>query len=83
LYSNEEFNDRSNKYLSFIAPTIHDDVMDFFGYSIVKSKSSGFNVGIKPYSLSEFVTVTKLNENFEDMTNYTNNVITEFKNNLN
>ena len=35
LYSNEEFDDRLIKYLSFIAPTIHQDVREFFDYSIV------------------------------------------------
>lgn len=83
LYSNEEFNDRSNKYLSFIAPTIHQDVREFFDFSIVRGKSSGYRVGIKPYSLSEFVTVTQLNENLEDMATYTSNVLTGFRNNLN
>ena len=83
LYSNEEFDDRLIKYLSFIAPTIHQDVREFFDYSIVKSKSSDYDVNIKPYTLPEFIEVTQVNENFEDMTNYTKDVFESFRNNLN
>lgn len=82
LYSNEEFDDRLFKYLSFIAPTIHQDVREFFDYSIVKSKSSDYTVNIKPYTLPEFLEVTQVNENFEDMANYTKDVIESFRNNL-
>ena len=83
LYSNEEFADRLRKYLSFIAPVIHQDVKDYFDYSIVKSKSSGYEVKLKPYPVDEFVTVTTEKRNFEDMEQYTNQVIENFKNNLN
>lgn len=83
LYSNEEFDDRLIKYLSFVAPTIHQDVREFFDFSIVRSKSNEYDVSIKPYDLNEFVDVTMVSENFEDMRNYTNNVIENFKNNLN
>lgn len=83
LYSNEEFNDRLTKYLSFIAPTIHQDVREFFDFSIVKSRSSEYNVSIKPYDLQEFVGVTQNCGNFEDMKGYTNQVIESFRHNLN
>ena len=83
LYSNEEFNNRLIKYLSFVAPIIHQDVREFFDYSIVKSRSSEYDISIKPYNLNEFVEITQVNENFDDMRNYTNNVIDMFKNNLN
>lgn len=83
LYSNEEFNDRLTKYLSFVAPTIHQDVREFFDFSIVKSRSSEYNVSIKPYDLQEFVEVTQSCGNFEDMQGYTNQVIESFRNNLN
>jgi len=82
LYSNEEFDDRLIKYLSFIAPTIHQDVREFFDYSIVKSKSSDYDVNIKPYTLPEFIEATQVNENFEDMTNYTKEVFESFRKNL-
>lgn len=83
LYSNEEFNDRLTKYLSFVAPTIHQDVREFFDFSIVRSRSSEYNVSIKPYDLQEFVGVTQNRANFEDMQGYTSQVIESFRNNLN
>ena len=83
LYSNEEFNDRLTKYLSFIAPTIHQDVREFFDFSIVKSRSSEYNISIKPYDLQEFVGITQNSANFEDMKGYTSQVIESFRNNLN
>jgi hypothetical protein len=83
LYSNEEFSDRLIKYLSFVAPIIHKDVRAFFDYSIVKSRSNKYEVNIKPYDLQNFVKVTQASENFDDMRNYTNGVVEEFRNNLN
>jgi len=83
LYSNDEFSDRLIKYLSFVAPTIHQDVREFFDYSIVKSRSNEYEVSIKPYDLQEFVEVTQVSENFDDMRNYTKGVLEEFRNNLN
>jgi hypothetical protein len=83
LYSNEEFDDRLIKYLSFVAPTIHQDVREFFDFSIVKSKSNEHDVSIKPYDLKEFVDITMGSQNFDDMRNYTQEVINAFRNNLN
>src|SRR5690554_2253570 len=83
LYSNEEFNDRLIKYLSFVAPVIHQDVREFFDFSIVKSRSNEYEVNIKPYDLQEFVGVTQVCENFDDMKNYTKGVLEGFRNNLN
>jgi hypothetical protein len=83
LYSNEEFSDRLIKYLSFVAPVIHQDVREFFDYSIVKSRSNDYDVSLKPYDLQEFVGVTQVCENFEDMENYTKGVVEGFRNNLN
>ena len=83
LYSNEEFADRLKKYLSFVAPVIHNDVRDYFNYSIVNSKSKGYGVRLKPYTIDEFVTVTKEKRNFDDMENYTKKVFDDFRNKLN
>jgi len=83
LYSNEEFTDRLNKYLSFIAPIIHEDVRDYFNYSIVQSKSKEYKVNLKPYPIDDFVDVTLRKENFIDMKNYTKNILDEFRKNLN
>jgi hypothetical protein len=81
--SNEEFEDRLIRFLSFVATIIHQDVKEFFDFSIVKNMSGEYDVSIKPYNLEEFVEVTKDGNNFDDMRNYTNNVIEVFKNNLN
>ncbi len=83
LYSNEEFADRLKKYLSFVAPVIHQDVREFFNYSIVQSKSKAYEVNLKPYTVHEFVETTLRKENFADMEQYTQNVIEEFRKNLN
>lgn len=83
LYSNEEFADRTKKYLSFVAPVIHQDVKEFFNYSIVQSKSKDYEVNLKPYEIEEFVKTTCKNENFEDMEQYTQEVIEKFRKNLN
>jgi len=83
LYSNEEFSDRLKKYLSFVAPVIHQDVREFFHYSIVQSKSKGYKVNLKPYSVEDFVKITLKKENFVDMEQYAQNVIDEFRKNLN
>jgi len=79
LYSNQEFANRFNKYLSFIAPIIHEDVKDYFNYSIVQSKSKGYKVNLKPYSLDEFIKITMAKENFKDMESYTKKIFEEFK----
>lgn len=83
LYSNDEFSDRLIKYLSFVAPVIHQDVREFFNYSIVRRRSDEYDVNIKPYDLKEFVEITQVSENFDDMRNYTNGVVEEFRKNLN
>ena len=41
------------------------------------------NFALKPYPISDFVSTTLVNENFEDMQNYTSQVIEDFRNNLN
>ncbi len=82
LYSNVEFSNKLTKYLSFVAPIIHDDVKEFFDYSIIKSRSNDYEVSIKPYNLNEFVQVTQKRNNFEDMNYYTKGIVEEFRNNL-
>ncbi len=83
LYSNEEFSDRLKKYLSFIAPIIHEDTERFYQYAMVMERNPEHNLYLKPYSIDEFVTVTKEKRNFEDMENYTKQVFDTFRKNLN
>jgi hypothetical protein len=76
-------NEYLSKYLSFVAPIIHQDTKDYFDYSIVRHKIKEQNLNLKPYPINEFIEVTLACENFSDMENYTNQVIEDFRNNLN
>ena len=71
-----------SKYLSFVAPVIHQDTKEYFDYSIVRHKVSEQNFYLKPYSISEFIDTTLINQNFADMENYTNEVMIDFRKNL-
>jgi hypothetical protein len=71
-----------SKYLSFVAPFVHDDTTEFFDFSIIKHKTSGQQIFIKPYRLNDFVQVTLSKRNFEDMKNYTAQVVDDFRNKL-
>lgn len=72
-----------SKYLSFVAPFIHQDTKEFYDYSIVRHKIKDQSFNLKSYSISEFINVTLASENFSDMNNYTDQVIDNFRNNLN
>ncbi len=79
LFSNKEFTNGFIKYLSFIAPTIHQDTKEFLDYQIVKTKTDKYNIFIKPYKIQNFVD-TILNSNIlEDMQNYTEEIFNDFK----
>jgi hypothetical protein len=78
-----KINNYLSKYLSFVAPVIHQDTREFFDYSIVRHKIKDQRFNLKPYSISEFIDVTLTSENFKDMENYTSQVIEDFRNNLN
>ncbi len=71
-----------SKYLSFVAPIIHQDTKEFYDYSIVRHKIKEQSFNLKPYSIPEFIDITLTSGNFEDMEKYTNQVIEEFRNNL-
>ena len=83
LSSNQEFRDYSNKYLSLIAPTIHEDTKDYFDVSLIKSQTEGKKIYIKPYNIEDFLNVTLLKNNLVDMSNYSEKVFAEFKSKLN
>ncbi len=78
-----KINNYLSKYLSFVAPVIHQDTKEFYDYSIVRHKIKDQSFNLKPYSISEFIDVTLRTDNFKDMENYTNQVVEEFRNNLN
>lgn len=72
-----------SKYLSFVAPVIHPDTKNYYDYSIVQQKIDKQNLYLKPYDIEEFVKVSVAKTNFEDMKQYTENVIIVFKERLN
>lgn len=76
-----KINNYLSKYLSFVAPIIHQDTKEFYDFSIVKHKSKEQSINIKPYSIPEFIDATLKTDNFNDMGNYTNQIINDFKNN--
>lgn len=83
LNSDEEFKECSSKYLSFIAPVIHQDTKQFFDISLINNQVKGKMLNIKPYNIQEFVEVTNKKENFSDMEKYTKKVFEIFKSRLN
>lgn len=77
-----KINDYAYKYLSFVAPFIHQDTKEFYDYSIVRHKIKNQRFNLKSYSISEFISITLENDNFRDMENYTEQVIEDFIKNL-
>lgn len=83
LYNNKEFKDYLKKYLSFVAPTVHQDTKEFYDFTVVKnSMNNEYLLHLKPYQVDEFVDVTVEKRNFEDMEHYTNATFQDFKNKL-
>ncbi|WP_428025838.1 AlwI family type II restriction endonuclease [Arcobacter sp.] len=82
LFSNDEFANRFIKYLSFIAPQVHQDTQEFFDYQIVKSKNDTHDIYIKPYSIREFIDIISNFNILDDMNKYTQKVIEDFRNKL-
>jgi hypothetical protein len=82
LYSNEKFKNHFIKYLSFIAPVIHEDTKEFYDISVVKGQKEGYKISMKPYSINGFVESTLKKENFSDMEEYTENVKSDFRSRL-
>lgn len=79
LYSNKEFENHFIKYLSFIAPVIHEDTKEFYDISVIKGQKEGYKVNMKPYIMNSFVETTLKKENFNDMEEYTENVKSDFR----
>lgn len=81
--TDNELNKYNTKYLSFVAPYVHQDTKDYYNVSVVMNKITDKNIYLKPYELNEFVNTTITKNNFSDMEAYTNQVIQDFKKNLN
>lgn len=72
----------SKKYLSFIAPYIHPDTKEFFDFSLIKHKSKDTHLCLNSYSIEDFIAITRISNNINDMEEYSLNVIEEFRKNL-
>lgn len=79
LNSDVKFKDYTTKYLSFVAPVIHEDTKGFFDIASVQNQVAGKRINIKPYDTESFVAVTLNKENFADMESYTNDVFSSFR----
>jgi len=82
LSSNDEFKSHFIKYLSFVAPVVHEDTKEFYDISAIKGQKEGYEVSMKPYSIDNFVKTTLKKENFSDMEQYTKKVKTDFRSRL-
>lgn len=79
LNSNEELNHIENKYISFIAPFVHEDTSTFFDFCIFDSKRKWYTVNIKPYTIDEFTDITLAKNNLIDMEEYSSRILNELK----
>lgn len=69
------------KYLSLLAPYIHSDTEGIFkAATVLEMSENGLkNFYAKPYTIDEFIEVSKNNKNFEDMEQYTLNILDKLK----
>lgn len=80
MTNNTEFADRESKFLSFIAPHVHEDTQSYFEHATVRYRSTSINFG--SYSINEFIDITKRKKNFEDMKRQTHEIIDKLRSNL-
>lgn len=76
MTTNTEFSDKDKKYLSFVAPYVHEDTQNYFEFETFKNKSEVINFG--SYDISLFIETTKQKNNFEDMVNQTQEIFAKF-----
>ncbi len=70
---------QKRKFLSFVAPFVHEDTEDFYKYSLVKNQNNKAEIFLKPYSFEEFIKTTLNKNNMLDMKAYSDEVIEDFK----
>lgn len=74
----------NKKYLSFVAPYVHDDTENYYKYSLVSENNDKKNmVYLKSYNIEEFLEITKQKLNLENMELYTKETFKEFSKNVN
>ncbi|MDQ3245265.1 MAG: AlwI family type II restriction endonuclease [bacterium] len=79
LISTEEFSNRKSKYLSLIAPIIHDDTEGFLNYAMINENTEQNKVFVKPYDVQSFISTTLAENNFRDMEEYSKKVHDKFR----
>jgi hypothetical protein len=83
LSSNEQFKSYNAKYLSFLAPFIHEDTRNYYDSQIIMQKISNIkDLFINCYSISEFVEITTKGNNIENMREYSIELINKIKKEL-
>lgn len=80
MTTNAEFADRASKYLSFVAPHVHEDTQSFFEHATVSNRSRGIHFG--SYNVDKFISITKDKKNFEDMKQQTEDIVSRFMSSL-
>lgn len=68
-----------DKFLSFVAPTVHVDTENFYKVALTLSRAEGNCVYMKPYNIKQFIGALSSNV-FEDMKKYTLSAIDSIKN---
>lgn len=67
--------DSRERYLSFDAPYVHQDIRNFYDNEIIRLLLSDTLVFMKTYTINNFLSETLKRDNLDSMRNYTNEVI--------
>jgi len=82
LVSNDEFSNCKSRYLSLIAPIIHDDTEEFLNFAMINENTEQNKVFVKPYDVQSFINTTLKEDNFTDMEEYSKKVHDNFRSKL-
>lgn len=76
MRTNEEFSNRDEKYLSFIAPYVHEDTQNYFEFETFRNRSDKIKFG--SYDIDRFIEATMSKSNFVDMASQTQEILAKF-----
>jgi len=71
--------DKREKFLSFVAPFIHEDTRTFFDHEIIRMIMEDKKVFIKTYEIQEFIDNTILRQNLNSMKSYSSKILNKLK----
>ncbi|MCX6753223.1 MAG: AlwI family type II restriction endonuclease [Candidatus Nomurabacteria bacterium] len=83
LNETEEFKNYQKKYLSLVAPIIHQDTENYFRISLIDNQMLDKKLSIKPYNIINFIDVTLKKNNFFDMESHSSRIFEDFKSKIN